>query len=155
MEGQSSVKIQYKHQKFQADAAKAIVDVFAGQPYRTSSYMVDMGVGMFQQTLLDVSDFSGWCNARIVPQLTDDIVLEHIQKIQRNNQIAPSPQLEGHYSTPIIRGIDGDELVGLVLKYYDLLDEKYRKMIPLKMIYIPVAKEEQKQPVNSHSISTG
>ena len=36
-------------------------------------------------------------------------------------------------STPIIRGINGAELVDLVLKYYDLLDEKYKKMIPLKM----------------------
>ena len=27
------MKIQYRHQKFQADAAKAVVDVFAGQPY--------------------------------------------------------------------------------------------------------------------------
>lgn len=45
-------------------------------------------------------------------------------------------------NTPIIRGIDGDELVGLILKYYDLLEEKYQKMIPLKMVYIPVAKEE-------------
>lgn len=44
-------------------------------------------------------------------------------------------------NTPIIRGIDGDELVGLILKYYDLLDEKYRKMIPLKMVYIPVAED--------------
>ena len=42
-------------------------------------------------------------------------------------------------NTPIIRGIDGDELVGLVLKYYEALDEKYRKLIPLKMVYIPVA----------------
>ena len=42
-------------------------------------------------------------------------------------------------NTPIIRGIDGDELVGLVLKYYEALDEKYRKLIPLKMAYIPVA----------------
>ena len=41
-------------------------------------------------------------------------------------------------NTPIIRGIDGDELVGLVLKYYELLNEKYKKMIPLKMVYIPV-----------------
>ena len=41
-------------------------------------------------------------------------------------------------NTPIIRGIDGDELVGLVLKYYDALDEKYQKMIPLKKVYIPV-----------------
>ncbi|MBR2570567.1 MAG: restriction endonuclease [Clostridia bacterium] len=45
-------------------------------------------------------------------------------------------------NTPIIRGIDGDELVGLVLKYYEALDEKYRKMIPLKMVYIPVAVTE-------------
>ena len=45
-------------------------------------------------------------------------------------------------STPIIRGINGTELVDLVLKYYDDLSDKYRKMIPLKMVYIPVAKED-------------
>lgn len=27
------MKLQFKHQKFQADAAKAVVDVFAGQRY--------------------------------------------------------------------------------------------------------------------------
>ena len=37
------MRIQYKHQKFQADAAKAVVDVFAGQPYLTPSYMMDRG----------------------------------------------------------------------------------------------------------------
>lgn len=45
-------------------------------------------------------------------------------------------------STPIIRGINGTELVDLVLKYYDDLSDKYRKMIPLKMVYIPVAKDD-------------
>jgi len=45
-------------------------------------------------------------------------------------------------NTPIIRGINGTELVDLILKYYDDLSEKYRKMIPLKMVYIPVSKEE-------------
>ena len=45
-------------------------------------------------------------------------------------------------STPIIRGINGTELVDLVLKYYESLSEKYRRMIPLKMVYIPVPKEE-------------
>lgn len=45
-------------------------------------------------------------------------------------------------STPIIRGINGTELVDLILKYYEDLSEKYRKMIPLKMVYIPVPKEE-------------
>ena len=45
-------------------------------------------------------------------------------------------------STPIIRGINGTELVELILKYYEDLSEKYRKMIPLKMVYIPVPKED-------------
>ena len=45
-------------------------------------------------------------------------------------------------NTPIIRGINGTELVELILKYYADLSEKYRKMIPLKMVYIPVPKEE-------------
>lgn len=45
-------------------------------------------------------------------------------------------------NTPIIRGINGTELVDLVLKYYDDLSDKYRKMIPLKMVYIPVAKDD-------------
>ena len=45
-------------------------------------------------------------------------------------------------SKPSIRGINGTELVDLILKYYEDLSEKYRKMIPLKRIYIPVPKEE-------------
>jgi restriction system protein len=45
-------------------------------------------------------------------------------------------------STPIIRGINGTELVDLILKYYEDLDGKYKKMIPLKMVYIPVSKED-------------
>lgn len=47
-------------------------------------------------------------------------------------------------NTPIIRGIDGDELVGLVLKYYESLAEKYKKMIPLQMAYIPMVKANEK-----------
>ena len=41
-------------------------------------------------------------------------------------------------NTPNIRGINGTELVELVLKYYSQLSEKYRRMIPMKMVYIPV-----------------
>ena len=44
-------------------------------------------------------------------------------------------------NTPIIRGINGTELVELILKYYEDLSEKYRKMIPLKRVYIPVPKD--------------
>ena len=43
---------------------------------------------------------------------------------------------------PIIKGINGTELVDLILKYYDHLSDKYKRMIPLKMVYIPVSLEE-------------
>ena len=40
--------------------------------------------------------------------------------------------------TPIIKGIDGTELVELILKHYESLDKKYKRIIPLEMVYIPV-----------------
>lgn len=43
-------------------------------------------------------------------------------------------------ANPIIRGINGVELANLILKYYESLSEKYRQMIPLKKVYIPVTK---------------
>lgn len=46
-------------------------------------------------------------------------------------------------STPIIRGINGTELVDLILKYYKDLSDKYVRMIPLKMVYIPVPCDEE------------
>ena len=48
-------------------------------------------------------------------------------------------------STPIIRGINGTELVELVLKYYDQLSERFRRMIPLKMVYIPVTRDNDSE----------
>ena len=94
------MRLQFKHQKFQADAAKAVVDVFAGQPYLTPSYMMDRGdIGQFK--LGDYEDFTGWSNARLIPEVSDGLILEHIQKIQRANQIEPSRVLEGKYNLTI------------------------------------------------------
>ena len=89
------MRIRYKHQKFQADAAKAVVDVFAGQPYKTPSYMMDRGTGTFQIGMNEDEDYTGWSNHRIIPELNDQLILEHLQKIQRSNQITPSSKLEG------------------------------------------------------------
>ena len=94
------MKLQFKHQKFQADAAKAVVDVFAGQPYLTPTYLMDRGSDAHQITL-EAMSFTGWRNEPIVPELSDQVVLEHLNKIQRANQIAPSPRLEGRYNLTI------------------------------------------------------
>jgi type III restriction enzyme len=102
------MKIQYKHQKFQADAAKAVVDVFAGQPYLTPSYMMDSGVARdrsgitgYTQIIGQEENFTGWSNQKIVPALGDAVILDHIRKIQRGYQIEPSDKLEGHYNLTI------------------------------------------------------
>ena len=95
------MKLQFKHQKFQADAAKAVVDVFAGQPCLSTSYMIDRGDGEFQLGLDEERDFTGWRNHKLVPELTDSRILERIRKIQRTNQIKPSDKLEGRYNLTI------------------------------------------------------
>lgn len=89
------MKIQYRHQKFQADAAKAVVDVFAGQPYLTPTYMMDRGSGNYQIGVNEERDFTGFSNQRIVPELSDQRILEQLNKIQRTNQLKPSDKLEG------------------------------------------------------------
>ncbi len=95
------MKLQFKHQKFQADAAKAVVDVFAGQPYLTPSYMMDKGSGHYQYSLTEEDNFTGWSNQKIVPELNDRLILEHINAIQRVNQIKPSNKLEGRFNLTI------------------------------------------------------
>lgn len=95
------LKLQFKHQKFQADAAKAVVDVFAGQPYLTPTYMMDRGVGYQQASITDEEDFTGWRNERIVPELSDDKILGNLQKVQLAGQLKPSERLEGHYNLTI------------------------------------------------------
>ena len=89
------MKIQYRHQKFQADAARAVVDVFAGQPYLTPTYMMDRGSGNYQIGVNEERDFTGFSNQRIVPELSDQRILEQLNKIQRANQLKPSDKLEG------------------------------------------------------------
>lgn len=98
------MKLQFKHQKFQADAAKAIVDVFAGQPYLSSHYLMDSGItNRYADGAEEISmdSFTGWRNEKIVPELSDAQILEHLQKIQRDNQIAPSAKLEGRYNLTV------------------------------------------------------
>lgn len=56
------MKIQVKYQQFQADAAKAVCDVFAGQPYLESSYLMDSGT-----TKLFGGSVPGWSEGDTSP----------------------------------------------------------------------------------------
>ncbi|MGI6365252.1 MAG: DEAD/DEAH box helicase family protein, partial [Bacillota bacterium] len=96
------MKLQFKSQKFQADAAKAVCDVFVGQPYLTPSYRMDKGFVAIEQIASDDTErFTGFGNAKLVPELTDEVILDNINKVQRRNQIEPSKQLEGRYNLTV------------------------------------------------------
>ncbi|MCK9437164.1 MAG: DEAD/DEAH box helicase family protein [Synergistaceae bacterium] len=93
------MKLKFKHQKFQEEAAKAVCDVFAGQPYLSEiNYLIDRGEIRGQGELYD---FTGFKNHKIAPQLTDEMILDNIRKIQRTHQIPPSEALEGRYNLTI------------------------------------------------------
>lgn len=94
------MKLKFKHQKFQADAAKAVVDVFKGQPYLTPTYLIDSGVEDSQFTFSN-NDSMGWSNHKLVPEMNNQLILENINKIQRANGIKPSKDLEGMYNLTI------------------------------------------------------
>ena len=97
------MQLKFRHQKFQADAASAVCDVFAGQPYDRPTYRIDRGqTGQMEQTAFeDEADFTGFRNRPVVPELTDARILARINQIQRVYQIAPSPKLEGRYNLTV------------------------------------------------------
>ena len=113
------MKLQFKHQKFQKDAALAVVDVFSGQPYLTSTYMIDSGDD--RQTLLD--DFTGWRNEPIIPELTEERILTNIKNIQDKNNIDCSNNLEGKYNLTI----EMETGVGKTYTYIKTMYELNRK----------------------------
>jgi len=103
------MKLQFKHQKFQADAAQAVCDVFSGQPKVTPIYMIDKGLSdkkdrqikFGSDGLVDEEefDFTGYKNSRI--RITDDYILKNLQTIQRSLQIEPSTNLQGTYNLSV------------------------------------------------------
>ena len=95
------MKLKFKHQKFQADAAAAVCDVFTGQPNIFSTYLIDKGSanGFGQQSLFSEADLTGYSNKRVL--IPEETVLANLQRVQRQLQIEPSKRLEGEYNLTI------------------------------------------------------
>lgn len=95
------MKIKFKHQKFQADAATAVCDVFAGQPNISSTYIIDQGrTNAFEQlSITSDTRFTGFNNKKVL--ISDDVVKVNLRRIQRQCQINPSTKLEGKYNLTV------------------------------------------------------
>ena len=94
--GRLSVKLKFKKQAYQTRAVDAVVNCFEGQPHAAAgfSYRIDPGVveagsrGHGQERLFEESGFK---NEDIV--LTEEQVLENIQKVQRIQNLPQSASL--------------------------------------------------------------
>ncbi len=110
------MKLKFKHQRFQEQAAKAVVDCFVGQPLGEIRYTMDRGVvkdELVQTALGMVADngsvalatptedveLVGFRNKEIV--LTERQVLANIRAVQQQNGLFLSERCDGKYNLTI------------------------------------------------------
>ena len=83
------MKIKYKHQRFQAEAAKCVTDVFLGQPKSDglSNFLVDQGSNP------DAFGVEGFGNAPLL--LNRDKLCNNVRTVQMAQGLKPVEQLQG------------------------------------------------------------
>lgn len=77
------LELRFKKQQFQVEAAAAVVNVFDGQPFKESTFMLDKG----DKNQFTAFVFTGFGNYRL--RLTSDELRQNIAKVQRQNLIKP------------------------------------------------------------------
>lgn len=89
------MKLQFKHQAFQAEAAAAVCDVFSGQPLRASACLMEQGEakGSIQTGLAGINGC--FCNTPLLPGLANSRLLENLRTVQRRNGLKCSEELAG------------------------------------------------------------
>lgn len=88
------MKLKYKHQRFQADAAKSVTDIFIGQQYCDSAdFLIDQGKNK------GVFDLTGFGNQKLM--LDRESITENLRQIQMNWGLKPIEYLQGDISNPM------------------------------------------------------
>lgn len=88
------MKLQFKHQPFQAEAAAAVCDVFRGQPRRPQAYRQAPGAAADGPLSLEGTG-TGLCNHPLAPELTDARILENLHVVQQRGGLPLSKALAG------------------------------------------------------------
>lgn len=113
------MKLQFKHQQFQADAAKAVCDVFAGQPALEHKYSIDPG----RENILTGLNV-GWNNQPVL--LPDATILANLHKVQLASGLKPSPKLERSESCKLNLTVEMETGVGKTYTYIKTMFELNR-----------------------------
>lgn len=85
------MKLKYKHQHFQEDAARAVTACFSGQPHYdgASNFLVDQGIENGQRSMLTLE---GFANAPLEPGVP---LRDNIRRVQTAFGLKPIDELEG------------------------------------------------------------
>ena len=83
------MKLKFKHQQFQADAAKAVCDVFIGQPCQSGMrYLV--APGKSRKSAAPLMDMHGYRNAPLADHMDGDKLRNNLHAVQDRNLLKQS-----------------------------------------------------------------
>lgn len=122
------MKIQYKHQRFQEEAAQAVVDVFRGQPLQEGfAYRADIGRqrvlgGMIPQRLS--LEIEGFRNGAI--QLSDEELMSNVREVQLRQDLEPIGKLQRDDSGMLALSIEMETGTGKTYTYIKTMYELHK-----------------------------
>ena len=96
------MKLQFKEQKFQIDAVKAVVDCFEGQPVKTNHFTLERSKEIIRRAKeaasgvgnlgFEIEEEIGYRNSAV--QISETQLLKNIQEVQKRNDLFESKQIE-------------------------------------------------------------
>ncbi|HEY8961622.1 MAG TPA: DEAD/DEAH box helicase family protein, partial [Luteolibacter sp.] len=119
------MKLQFKHQAYQADAVEAVVDCFAGQPkIEGARYRLDPGKRAAPQSQMDYGT-EAFRNAALV--LNEGQLLDNLQRVQRHRNLPQSKALVTTKSARLNLDIEMETGTGKTYVYLRTMFELNRR----------------------------
>mgnify|MGYP000988458784 FL=1 len=113
------MKLQFKHQGFQRDAARAVVEVFRGQPLQDAfAYRMDVGKGVLAM------ETQGFRNHDIV--LDDKALTQNIREVQISQDLQPIDRVLRDASGTLALSIEMETGTGKTYTYIKTMYELYK-----------------------------
>ncbi len=113
------MKLQFKHQSFQREAARAVVDAFLGQPLEDAfTYRMDMGNGGL------ALEAQGFRNQEL--QLSDAQLTENIRAIQTKGELQPVNHVRRDAHGTLALSVEMETGTGKTYTYIKTMYELYK-----------------------------
>ena len=113
------MKLQFKHQSFQREAARAIVDAFLGQPLQDAfAYRMDVGKGVL------ALEAQGFCNQDL--QLSDTQLTKNIRAIQTKQELQPVDDVRRNAHGTLALSIEMETGTGKTYTYIKTMYELHK-----------------------------